>query len=199
MGCCAYPMRGVFADRGSPPPQCSAGRRFGWTALMEAVCYGHPEIVEQLVVARADVNTKNNIYGCALPLGPSGDLVGRRLCRLRLRRPAGPQRCTVRRKTATPNPPWRCSSAAPTRPSRPTTGNAVPPRATRTGPHPESARIGAGKRLANGHNIPTSSPRTTRRWRRCGRRHRPRAPPSACKPMPCHDTHAALHRPRSSA
>jgi hypothetical protein len=161
-------------------------RRDGYTALMLAAIKGHHEIVEQLVAARADLNTKNNIYGCALPLGPSGDLVGRRL-----RRPAGPQRCTLRRATATPNPPWRCSSAAPTRPSRTTTGNAVPPIATVTGPHTESARIGAGERLANKHNITTSSPRTTRRWRRCGRRHRPRAPPSAWKP--CHATTRTQH------
>ncbi len=62
--------------------------------MMYAASNGHHEIVEQLVVARADLNTKNRHYGCALPRGPSGDLVGRRLCRLRLRRPAGAQRCT---------------------------------------------------------------------------------------------------------
>jgi hypothetical protein len=167
--------------------------------LMKAACYDHHAIVEQLVVARADLNTKSkDSNGCALPLGPSGDVVGRRLCRLRLRRPAGTQRCTVRRTTAAPNPPWRCSSAAPTRASRTTPGNAVLPRATPTGPHTESARIGAGERLAkkhkiatNGHEILTRSPRTTRRWRRCGRRHRPRAPPSACKP--CHATSRTQH------
>jgi hypothetical protein len=56
---------------------------------MNAAYYDHHEIVEQLVVARADLNTKNKYNGCALPRGPSGDLVGRRLRRLRLRRPAG--------------------------------------------------------------------------------------------------------------
>ncbi len=59
------------------------------------------------------------------------------------------------------------------------------------GPHAESARIGAGERLAKKQTITTSSPRTTRRWRRCGRRHRPRAPPSACKP--CHATARTQH------
>ncbi len=122
---------------------------------------------------------------------PVRGVVGRRLCRLRLRRPAGGQRCTMRRSTAAPNPPWCCSSAAPTRPSRTTKGNAVLPRATPTGPPTESARIGAGERLAKKHNITTCSPRTTRRWRRCGRRHRPRAPPSACKP--CHATSRTQH------
>jgi ankyrin repeat protein len=51
---------------------------------MVAVYYDHHEIVEKLVVARADLNTKRSIDGCALPGSPSGDLVGRRLCRLRL-------------------------------------------------------------------------------------------------------------------
>jgi hypothetical protein len=152
------------------------------TALMYAARNGRHAVVERLVVARADLNTKDNYSGCALPRGPSGGVVGRRLCRLRLRRPAGTQRCTLRRSGATPNPPCRCSSAAPTRPSRATTGNVVLPTATPTGPPTESARIGAGERLANSHNIAMSSPSTTRRWRRCGRRHRPRAPPSACKP-----------------
>ncbi len=55
--------------------------------MMWAANYGHHEIVAKLVVARADLNTKNNYSGCALPRGPSGDLVGRRRCRLRLRRP----------------------------------------------------------------------------------------------------------------
>ncbi len=57
--------------------------------MMVAALYDHHEIVEQLVLARADLNTKNSpLYGgCALPRGPSGGVVGRRLCRLRLRRP----------------------------------------------------------------------------------------------------------------
>jgi ankyrin repeat protein len=69
-----------------PRRKCPAVRRIGYTALMYAARNGHHEIVERLVAARADVNTKDK-YGCALPRGPSGDLVGRRLCRLRLRRP----------------------------------------------------------------------------------------------------------------
>ncbi len=51
--------------------------------MMYAAGYDRHKIVERFVVARADLNTKNR-SGCALPLGPSGDLVGRRLCRLRL-------------------------------------------------------------------------------------------------------------------
>ena len=54
-----------------------------WTALHFAAYYDHHEIVEQLVVARADLSTKHK-YECALPRGPSGGVVGRRLCRLRL-------------------------------------------------------------------------------------------------------------------
>ncbi len=33
--------------------------------MMEAAYHDHPEIVEQLVVARADVNTKHSRHGCA--------------------------------------------------------------------------------------------------------------------------------------
>ncbi len=133
--------------------------------MMVAAAYGRHAMVERLVVARADLNTKNSIYGCALPLGPSGGVVGRRLCRLRLRlrRPAGTQRCTLRRSKATPNPPWRCSSAAPTRPSRTTKGNAVLPGATPTGRtpnRPESAQANASPR--------STSSQQARRVRRGG-------------------------------
>ena len=51
--------------------------------MMCAAVNGHHAIVARLVAARADLNTKLR-DGCALPLGPSGDVVGRRLCRLRL-------------------------------------------------------------------------------------------------------------------
>ncbi len=52
--------------------------------MMWAAYNDRPAIVEQLVVAHADLSTKNSLGGCALPLGPSGGVVGRRLCRLRL-------------------------------------------------------------------------------------------------------------------
>ncbi len=52
--------------------------------MMAAARFDRHQIVERLIVARADVNTKDSSGGCALPVGPSGDLVGRRLCRLRL-------------------------------------------------------------------------------------------------------------------
>jgi ankyrin repeat protein len=139
-------LSGLTPAANAPPVR----RWTGMTALMLAAINGHHAIVEKLLVARADLNTKSsNSEGCALPRGPSGDVVGRRLCRLRLRRPTGPQRCTVRRTTAAPNPPWRCSSAAPTRPSRTMSGNAVLPRATRTGRppnRPESAQANASPR-----------------------------------------------------
>ena len=37
---------------------------------MRAALHGRHEIVERLVVARADVNAKYSSIGCALPLGP---------------------------------------------------------------------------------------------------------------------------------
>jgi hypothetical protein len=74
MGRCEYPMRGVSADRGSPLPQCPAVRRNGDTAVMLAAINDHHAIVERLVVARADLNTKHSRHGCALARGPSGDI-----------------------------------------------------------------------------------------------------------------------------
>ena len=41
--------------------------------MIWAANYDHHEIVERLVVARADLNTKHS-DGCALPLGPSGSV-----------------------------------------------------------------------------------------------------------------------------
>ena len=38
--------------------------------MMWAALYGRHTIVEQLVVARADLNTKRKYNGCALPRGP---------------------------------------------------------------------------------------------------------------------------------
>ncbi len=66
MGCCAYPMRGVPADRGSTPPQCPAVRRNGNTALMEAAHGHYDAIVTALLAARADANTRaGNSKACA--------------------------------------------------------------------------------------------------------------------------------------
>jgi hypothetical protein len=47
-----------------PRRKCPAVRRDGWTALMWAAANDNPTMVEQLVAARADLNTKDN-YGCA--------------------------------------------------------------------------------------------------------------------------------------
>jgi ankyrin repeat protein len=42
------------------------------TALIRAAFNGRHAIVERLVVARADLNTKDKYAGCALPHSPSG-------------------------------------------------------------------------------------------------------------------------------
>jgi hypothetical protein len=59
---------GYAPDRGSPPPpNAPPVRRRGCTALMFAAARDYLEIVDKLLVARADLNTKDSIYGCALP------------------------------------------------------------------------------------------------------------------------------------
>ena len=42
--------------------------------MMFAAANDHHAIVEQLVVARADLSTKHSGNGCALPRSPSGDV-----------------------------------------------------------------------------------------------------------------------------
>jgi hypothetical protein len=67
--CEGYPLIGAHPCR-----KCPAVRKLGHTALIRAANHDHPEVVEKLVVARADLNTKHSRNGCALPLGPSGDI-----------------------------------------------------------------------------------------------------------------------------
>jgi hypothetical protein len=67
--CEGYPLSGLTPA--AMPRRAHSGR----TALMYAANHDHHEVVEKLVVACADLNTKN-IDGCALPLGPSGGVVG---------------------------------------------------------------------------------------------------------------------------
>jgi hypothetical protein len=145
------PVRG-YPVLGLTPTACPAVRRYGRTALMVAASTKdleeRDEIVQKLVYARADVNTQND-DGFAFP-------AVRRACAVaagapivpRLRRPAGGRRCTMRRKTAAPNPPCGCSSAAPTRASRTTTGALCRPHRRsdgRTPNRPESAQANASR------------------------------------------------------
>ncbi len=165
---------GYDADRGSPPPQCPAVRRYGDTALIKAADYDRHAIVQKLLGARADLNTKN-ICGCALPRGTSGGVVGGGRWRADCA-------CAVRQVHSAAHSgalrPHQMPCGAARRRRRPDHHGqrrvTLCRRQPRRRPRTESARIGAGERLANQHKVRT---RTTRRWRRCGRRHRPRAPP----------------------
>ena len=77
-----YPFSGLTISA------CPAVRRYGMTALMSAANNNDCAIVRKLVDARADVNTKNRISGCAFP-GPFGALsMVRRLRRARAVRQA---------------------------------------------------------------------------------------------------------------
>jgi hypothetical protein len=175
VGCCV-PVRGLPII-GARPLRSPAVRRKGFSALMVAALLDHSAIIEKFVDARADVNTQN-LNGCAFP-GPFG--VCRRwpmVADCAVPRPAGSQRCTMRRTTATPNPPCGCSSVGPTRPSRTPTGALClsQPSDGRTSIGP----LGAGRRLANTRKLPSSSSSTTWQCLRCGRRHCAHSTYAAC-------------------
>jgi hypothetical protein len=88
------------------------------TAMMWAAWNNHHAVVQKLLDARADVNTKNN-DGCSFPACRGVPALA--ACTPIASGPtpsAGTRRCTMPQCTATPTSPCRCSSAAPTRPSR---------------------------------------------------------------------------------
>ncbi len=191
---CEYPCEGTPNRSGLTPSAGPAVRSWnGVTALIYAAIDDERAIVAALLGARADVDAKHN-DGCAfaavLPGAWSAVTDGAPMqpCPPR---PAGRQRCTMRRPTGASAPARSCSSAAPISASQTTTGNAVPPTATPTAAHP----IGAGERLANSHKHATSSASTTRRWRRRGRRIGAAASraPAACAPLGCLPHRRARH------
>ncbi len=163
-----YPCEGTTDRAGLTPSAGPAVGRDGWTALTIAALNDDRPIVAALLGARAAVNTQSN-DGCAFAVGVSGawsavaDGAPMRQCPPR---PAGGRRCTMRQPTAASAPPRSCSSAAPISASRTTTGNAM----LRTSHADGHTPIGAGERLAKLHRTTASSARTTRRWRRRGRR-----------------------------
>jgi hypothetical protein len=115
---------------------------------MIAACDDDRAIVEALLGARADVNTKAESWeGCAFP-ARSARVGGGRWSPMQPcpPRPAGAQRFTLRRSAAASAPPWSCSSAAPISASRPTMGKLCRPQ-----PRDGRTPIGAGERLANAH------------------------------------------------
>ncbi len=178
-----------------------ADPNLGMTALMNAASNNHHAIVQKLLDTRADVNQQGK-YRCAFP-GPFGALAaaaGWSPIAPCLRRQADSaalcgehglhqiRRGAARRRRRPDHHDllqgWhnrvRCAAHSHMAAHR-------------------SARIGAGGRLANQQKCVTSSPSTTRRWRRCGRRTALRAPWVHA----VHATHAppqhGMPRPRSSA
>ncbi len=128
-----YLCEGTADRSGLIPSAGPAVRRNGntaLTALVKAVVNDDRAIVAALLGARADVDTKG-FMGCAFA-GGAVRRVGRwRPMVMQMRpcppRPAGGQRCTGRRATASSAPPRSCSSAAPISASRQTAGTAEPP------------------------------------------------------------------------
>ena len=119
------PMRG-YPLRGSPPSQ--PRRAQGWKHRVDRCGGQQPSRGRQSARRRARQREHQEQRRVRLS-GLSGRFDGGRFvadapCPPR---PAGSQRCTVRRSTATSAPPCCYSSAAPARPSRTTTGTLCRP------------------------------------------------------------------------
>ncbi len=73
---CEYPCEGTADRSGLTPSAGPAVRRNGTTALHHAASYDDRATVAALLGARADVNTKENISGCAFAVGAVRRVVG---------------------------------------------------------------------------------------------------------------------------
>jgi hypothetical protein len=139
---------------GPPPHPGPAVHSDGWTALHWAAARGNRRMIRSLVGADADVNAQNDYFGCAVCACSESAVecagrVAAAVCR------AGPRRCTMPRPEAILHPSRSCCSAAPTGPSRTTTGNAALRRTAET--EDRSSRARAGARRSNGRNTVGSS------------------------------------------
>jgi hypothetical protein len=123
---CCFVFRVPVGYWGTPvgptPHPGPAVHSLGLTALHHAAMFGNRRIVQLLIAFNADVNAQSH-SGCAVSArGESGKCGGRvpaAVCR------AGPRRCTLPRTMATPTRSPSCCCAAPTGPSRPTSGTAA--------------------------------------------------------------------------
>ena len=99
-----------------------AVHRRGMTALHWAARRGNRRIVRSLAASGAVVNAQNR-NGCAVcACGESAECAGRVAAAVGR---AGRRRCTMPRSMAILHPSRSCGCAAPTGPSRPSTGNAA--------------------------------------------------------------------------
>ena len=180
-----YPTRN--RSRPSGPACCfvfgyrlGTGFRKNRTALHWAAIYGNRRIIRSLVDADADVNAQTD-YGCAVcARGESADECAGRVAAAVGR--AGTRRCTGPRAMAILHPSRSCCCAAPTGPSRTSTGTAALRRTAET--ENRNSRARAGSRRSDTRKWMGSSrmgsSRTTRRGRgRC-------TPPAASQSPPPH-------------
>ncbi len=148
--------------------------RYGWTALHYAAAFGNRRMIRLLVVADADVHARDDNWGCAVcACGESAIECAGRVPAAVGR--AGSRRCTMPRPKAILHPSRSCSSAAPTGPSRTSTGTAALRRTAETDYRNSRARAGA--RRSNMRDAGGSSRHTRREKGRC-------TPPAASQPPP---------------
>jgi hypothetical protein len=160
---------------GPPPHPAPAVHSDGMTALHWAAYHGNRRMIRSLVDAKAAVNAQN-CNGCAVcACGESADECAGRVAAAVCR--AGTRRCTMPRPEAIPHPSRSCCCAAPTGPSRPTTGTAALRRTAETEPA-TAARVQAHAEAMGGR---LSEARAVRSGREPGALrpppHRPRHPP----------------------
>ena len=158
---------------GPPPHPGPAVHSNGSTALHWAAVYGNRRIVRLLVASGADVNAQND-YGCAVcACGESAVECAGRVAAAVGR--AGTRRCTLPRSMAILHASRSCCCAAPTGPSRPSTGNAALRRTAET--ENRTSRARAGPRRSKSRNGGGVSRHTRRGRARCAPARRLTAPP----------------------
>ncbi len=137
--CFGYRLGTGLPPWGPPPQPGPAVHSDGWTALHYAAFFGNRRMIRSLVDADADVNAQND-YECAVcARGESAECAGRATAAVGR---AGARRCTMPRAKAILHPSRSCCCAAPTGPSRTTTGSAALRRTAETETRSSRARAG---------------------------------------------------------
>ncbi len=175
--CFGYRLGTKVPPWGPPPHPGPAVHRFGRTALHWAAINGNRRMIRSLVDADADFNAQEDYWRCAVCACSESAVECAGRVRAAVGR-AGARRCTLPRPMAILHPSRSCCCAAPTGPSRTTTGTAALRRTAET--ENRSSRARAGARRSNSRNGEGSSRASKWERGRC-------TPPAASQPRhpPC--------------